>query len=287
MPGTNFLTIANVTANASATSLATANVLDHSTNGGTAGLVLQNFNGPGQVVVNNTNFCSVTFDGAVNSGAFVHLGASSGTGGVNVFNPAETANFQMNGGTLELDAGQTFALLDNAQVHTGRLIGNAGKRFGRPRGPVDLRWPVGQGLGLGPDHPVHERPPGQLPSQFQQRHRNLINEFQGPLVVAAGDTGLFITNTSGTLTHQGVIQFDNVQLGSGATMQLGRSQPYYPPVVATNVTVNGTAAMQRLPPAAYGARRPWATSTGRQHPERQFLANAPSTARSNPMSRWP
>ena len=76
---------------------------------------------------------------------------------------------------------------------------------------------------------------------------NLVNEFQGPLLVAAGDTGYFVIATQGTSANKGVVLFDNMQLNSGSTVEFGGNQANTSAAIQIgSLTVNGTAGTATL-----------------------------------------
>ena len=121
-----------------------------------------------------------------------------------IFNSTVGPNFQMNGGTFELDSGASVVIPDTASslAGCGTLIGNAGLGID---GRETLQIAAGQaGNGVGGDGPwgssltVQSRNGNPVTFQVNSNvSANLINEFQGTLLVATSDTGYFIGSSQG------------------------------------------------------------------------------------------
>jgi hypothetical protein len=197
--------------------------------------------GSGIVTISSGNFDrnAVVFAGQINSGATVHYIGSNAGGSSNEYTVNELAStFELNGGTLSVDTGANFTLLDTAVVQTGTLIGNAGFNMdGRQRlhiqyGENGKSW--GSGLTI--------QPAGGNPIDiYANSGGTIVNEFAGITKVAAGDTGT-INAQADTVTSgsYGTVQLDNIQVGAGGALSLETAQNGGPG--STYVNSNGSGS---------------------------------------------
>ena len=219
--GTGTITVNSVAVNGTGNTLYAANAANTK-------VILKDFSGTGEVTVDHATLQSVTFDGRINTGAVVHYG--SGQVDMRIFDSKVTANFQISGGTFQLDGAACVALPDTALTHTGKLVANAGRVSGtfpadtfydgRERlhinyGESGKTWGDGLTLQIANSNPLNVYANDNAAG-------GIVNEVNAVVQVAAGDKG-YLNAYPGSVNlpdtnAYGTVRLNHVQLGNGASL---------------------------------------------------------------------